>query len=687
MLGVCAATAFAMGVAGPAAADNAVQAASPGHVLPSGAKAVSGNAQSITSSTVPATVRYAVPKRDCAAATSTQVSCMAVRLVPAVKATKGAKAYVAAARVLGPAGGYTPADLASAYGYNRSLGGTNQTVGIVDAFDDPNALRDLNSFDSNYGLPQETSASFRKVNQDGSTAPLPAADAGWAGEIALDVETVRAVCAHCKILLVEARQPTFLDLAVAVNTAARLGATEISNSYGAPEDRTTPASVLAAYNHPGVVITASTGDDGWYDWDLVNQGGSSGNAPNTPAAFPSVVAVGGTALTLNSDGSRLAETVWNENGPEDQSTAIGASGGGCSAVYAAPSWQAQAANYAKTGCGAKRQTGDIAAVADPFTGFDTYNTYGNPGWATFGGTSLSSPLIAAMWALAGGSGGVAYPAQSLYHNLPLDQSAVFDVSTGSNAFCGGVPQATCSADLSASTGTGNPNNLNSLSGSPLGLLDCGFPLDGSAGIIVNNQQCTAATGYDGPSGVGTPQGLAIFKVGPAPTVAIRRPSVLKLKVKQTFSAVNFTDPSGGPAVGYSWRWGDGAVTTTTTAAASHVYTAAGARTVTLLVKDSLGRTATATSNIVMGVSPAARMVGPTSLRRLAAGHFTATRSSDANTGGSLISYTWRWGDNSISHGASAAHSYKRNGTFIVTLTVVDNAGLRGTRTLRVAVHS
>lgn len=614
---------------------------------------------------------------------------MAVRLVPASKGATGAKAFAASSRVAGPAGGYTPADLASAYGYSPLSGGTTQTVGIVDAYDDPNALADLNAFDARYGLPPETSTSFRKVNELGASTPLPTADAGWATEIALDVETVRAVCAHCRILLVEGTSSSFAHLAAAVNTAARLGATEISNSYGGPENPTVPASVQAAYTHPGVVITASTGDDGWYDWDLVKQGWASGNAPNVPAAFPSVVAVGGTALALNTDASRKAEDVWNENGPEGQATTTsGASGGGCSTSYAAPSWQAQVAGYSDTGCGTKRQTGDIAAVADPYTGFDTYTTYGGSGWATYGGTSLSAPLIAAMWALAGGSGGVAYPAQSLYTNLRLHPSAVFDVSQGGDAFCGGDTPANCSDVLSVMTGTGNPNNLADQGGNSLGLLDCGFPFDGSPGLLASNRQCTATAGYDGPSGVGTPNGLAIFKAPPKPpTVSIRRPSVLKLRTTETFSAVGFTDPAGGHPVSYSWHWGDGAVTAGTATSASHIYTAAGARTVTLVVKDSLAQTATATSRIVMGVPPTARIAGPTSLRRLVFGRFSGARSTDPNTGGAPASYTWRWGDGTTSRGAKATHRYQRTGVHTVTLTVVDNSGLRGSRTLRVTVRS
>jgi subtilase family serine protease len=187
----------------------------------------------------------------------------------------------------GPAGGYAPSALATAYGYDPAAALTSpQTVAIVDAHNNPHALADLNAFDDQYGLPHETSATFKKVNQNGNASPLPTFDGGWAVEISLDVQAVRGACNNCKILLVEAKTPLGSDLAVAVNTAARLGATEISNSYGGPEAANLPTSIKQAYNHPGIVITASTGDDGWFSWDLANDGGRSKNRTNTPRGLP-----------------------------------------------------------------------------------------------------------------------------------------------------------------------------------------------------------------------------------------------------------------------------------------------------------------------------------------------------------------------------------------------------------------
>ena len=138
--------------------------------------------------------------------------------------------------------GYGPSDLASAYKLPTNLG-SGETVAIVDAYDDPNAESDLATYRSQFGLPPCTTANgcFRKVNQNGGTSPLPAANAGWAAEIALDIDMVSAICPQCKILLVEANSPTIANLGTAVNTAVAQGAVAVSNSYGGSESSSDPS--------------------------------------------------------------------------------------------------------------------------------------------------------------------------------------------------------------------------------------------------------------------------------------------------------------------------------------------------------------------------------------------------------------------------------------------------------------
>lgn len=457
-------------------------------------------------------VRYARAVAVCAPAKPGHVTCFAMRLVRARIGTPGARAYrpAAGAATIGPAGGLTPGDLASAYGFRSAAQAKGQRVAIIDWGNDTTVEADLKAFDSRYHLTACTIANgcFRKLNQFGKTSPLPT-DQGSAFEIALDVETVHAVCQNCKIDLIEARSSSFASVEAGVNEAVKLGATEISNSYGGPETRAPSAADKAAYNHRGIVITASTGDDGYYDfdqWPNTPAGGPSAapSAPNFPADAATVVAVGGTSLYLNANGTRRSETVWNENGPQDAlelNTGIpwGATGGGCSLFISAQAWQRKIANWAQTGCGTRRLAADVSAVADPFTGFDIYNTSdGGTGWATIGGTSLSAPLVAAMFALAGGAHAVAYPAQTLYAHLGT--RALYDVTTGGNGFCGGEAAAQC----------GNWNH-SAYNGAHLGVLDCDYPATGSK-PSAGDLACDAATGYDGPTGVGTPEGLGAFAV-------------------------------------------------------------------------------------------------------------------------------------------------------------------------------
>ena len=152
----------------------------------------------------------------------------------------GVRSYTVARGALepGPAGGLTPEELASVYGYDPAAGGSGQTIALVDAYDDPAIESDLAAFDTEYGIAACTKANgcFTKVSQTGSPTALPTPDkSGWSVEVSLDVEVAHSVCPKCKILLVEAKNETFKNLAAAVGEAVSLGATEVSNSYGGPE--------------------------------------------------------------------------------------------------------------------------------------------------------------------------------------------------------------------------------------------------------------------------------------------------------------------------------------------------------------------------------------------------------------------------------------------------------------------
>ncbi|MGH3375665.1 MAG: S53 family peptidase [Actinoallomurus sp.] len=325
----------------------------------------------------------------------------------------------AAAPDAAPAG-WGAGDLQAAYNLPITRG-NKQTIAIVDARDDPNAEADLAVYRSTYGLPPCTTANgcFKKVNQQGKASPLPAPDAGWALEISLDVQMVSAACPKCHILLVEGRYPSLPDLAAAEDTAARLGAAAISNSYGEREFDGL-AAFAKHFNHPGTAIVASSGDAAF-------------EPSQAPAVFTSVLAVGGTSLVKDSSARGWSETAWF------------LAGSGCSAYVPKPSWQHDPNCPMHT-------TADVSAVA---TGVATYATYGGfPGWLELAGTSVSSPLIAGVIGLAG-NGRTFKPSYPYHHT-----SSLFDVVSGSTAFsCGGDYLCTALPGYDAPTGNGTPNGI------------------------------------------------------------------------------------------------------------------------------------------------------------------------------------------------------------------------------------
>jgi len=320
--------------------------------------------------------------------------------------------------VTGSPSGLNPADLISAYNLPSST--TTATVAIVDAYNDPTAESDLGVYRSQFGLPACTTANgcFRKVSQSGSTTSLPKTDAGWATEISLDLDMVSAVCPSCHILLVEASSSSFANLGTGVNYAAsQPGVVAISNSYGGSDSAET-----SAYNHPGIAVVASSGDNGY--------------GVESPASFPHVVGVGGTHLVRSSTSRGWTETAWS------------GAGSGCSTLNAKPTWQTSA-----TQCSGKAVS-DVSAVADPNTGVSVYDStsyQGRSGWQVYGGTSVASPIIGSVYALSGNT--ASYPASYTWAHT----SGLNDVTSGSNGTCTTAVWCNSGAGWDGPTGLGTPN--------------------------------------------------------------------------------------------------------------------------------------------------------------------------------------------------------------------------------------
>jgi subtilase family serine protease len=226
-------------------------------------------------------------------------------------------------------------------------------------------------------------------------------------ETALDLDAISAACPGCHILVVEGSSEYPDDLGVAVNTAVALGAKFVSNSYGQSDTGQGALGLDQYYDHPGVAVTVASGDEG--------------GSLNWPASNPDVTAVGGTTLTRDNSARGWHEAAWG-------GIAQGAGGGsGCSPTEPKPAFQ----DGVTADCN-NRAVADISAVAG--TGLAVYDTFGNSGWASLGGTSLASPLVASMYALAGTPQPQTYPVNYPYQA----HSGLNDIVDGVNSGCGNV---------------------------------------------------------------------------------------------------------------------------------------------------------------------------------------------------------------------------------------------------------
>src|SRR5579863_464152 len=319
--------------------------------------------------------------------------------------------------------GYGRPQLVSAYKLPSSSKVLN--VAVVDAFNDPKAVSDVAFYRKSWGLPacsKSTGAGCLTVtNQNGATSPLPknSGTTGWATEESLDVDMVSAICPSCHIYLVEASQPSIADLGTGVNSAVSvLHAVAVSNSYGGSESSSETTWDTKWFKHAGVAVTASAGDSGF--------------GVSYPSASQWVTSVGGTTMPTTSP---RTETVWS------------GTGSGCSKFEPKPSFQHH------KGC-KHRIANDVAAVADPNTGVAIYDTYDQGGWLEVGGTSVSSPIIASVFALANNITAGTFPNSYPYaHTGNLN-----DITVGSNGSCPTHPFL-CHGEVGydGPTGFGTPN--------------------------------------------------------------------------------------------------------------------------------------------------------------------------------------------------------------------------------------
>jgi subtilase family serine protease len=369
-------------------------------------------------------------------------------LCPALAATSPLQA----AAVTEESREWTPEDIQAAYSIPK-YGGSDQTIAIIAQGDHPFAEKDLEVFRSKYKMTPctEKNKCFRKRDAFGQTTNFPAPNEKSAAETSTDLEMASVACEECKLLLVEAEEKYDMleSVGEAVNEAVALGATEVSISMGV-EEWGGLSMYNKYFNHPGIPITAGAGDSGYRSFLATSDGD-----PYYPASAPGVIAVGATELRKTKKTPRgWTDNVWPKTG------------GGCSYKMPKPNWQAFTADCDQ------RITSDISIVGYNVKIYATY--YDKGGWGNASGTSVGAPLIAGIYAHA--SEKVRNePVEAIYSNLYDGFGSIFDVGPSKK---------------------NNNTNYQGHSCSPLYLCNAVAGTDGNP-----------MSGYDGPTGVGVPQGV------------------------------------------------------------------------------------------------------------------------------------------------------------------------------------
>jgi subtilase family serine protease len=479
--------------------------------------------------------------------------------------------------------GLPPSTIDGVYGFSSaSTTGSTPTIALVDAYNDPNAVGDLTTFDTQYGLPAPPS--FSQVSQTG-TKTLPATNASWDLEISLDIEWAHAMAPGADILLVEATTNSLTNL-LAAEKYASAHAQYVSNSWGASES-SGESSNDSYFSTPGVDYFASTGD--------------TASELSWPATSPTVTSVGGTSLTLTSGHTLAQESAWS------------AGGGGCSADETANPAQ-------KTGsisCSGKRATPDFSLDADPNSGVSVYDsvTYDSQsGWWTVGGTSASTAMIAGE---AAANASTSLSAASVYGGAPSIN--LRDITLGSNGHAAGPGYDLATGLGSWSNTPGAPtgltatgagaNTINLAWSAPTGAAVSSYVIwRGTASGQESTQIGTATTpsfGDTGATGSTTYyyEVEAINSLGNGPFSSEAHATsgssgggtapVAKFTKSCSSASCNFTSTSTGTISTYAWNGGNG--TTGSASTFSDTYAKAGNYTVSLTVAGSAGQSSASTT--------------------------------------------------------------------------------------------
>jgi subtilase family serine protease len=415
---------------------------------------------------------------------------------------------------------YTPAQLQALYGlpaaYKKGLDGKGQTIVLLEAYGYPTIQADANAFFKLTGLPQLTSSNFSIVYPEGKPLDPNAGElTGWNIEIALDVQWAHAIAPGAKIIVVAAAGQDNEDFQDAIRyiTNHHLG-DSVNDSWEADTDLIAGPLELQSYDEvlkvaaaQGISFQFSTGDSG--DEGL----GTPIGAPGVPSDSPHATAVGGTSIVNKVSGSAYEALGWgtsfvalNADGVLDPPLELGffgGSGGGESVYFPKPSWQ-------KALPGTGRQTPDVSALADPYTGVPIVVTVNGEqglevGW---GGTSLASPIFTAFWAIA---------EQKAGHSLGQAAPAVASLSPGELTDVLPLASPTdVSGTITDSAGSTHYSANSLFNGQLFGntgftsaVVNFGGGLDEAITFGLDSS-LTVSKGWDNVTGFGTPYGLTFL---------------------------------------------------------------------------------------------------------------------------------------------------------------------------------
>jgi hypothetical protein len=439
-------------------------------------------------------------------------------------------------------------DVITAYNIPAASASGGKIVAILDS-PDTNALADVQGYRTQNditqiqrcsGMPSGSgTACFAQINEDGtaSTGTDPSPDGDF--ETALDMAMISAACPDCSILLIEI-SPNFCetDFTEGVATATKLGASAISISIGGPEATDPNAATIDAgpptgtdpcpgedtwvydtpgpYSSPGHLVFAASGD---FAYDNNNIGLTTtigGASPSYPSSSPYIVAVGGTSLYAKTGGG-YGEGVWDDGKfGLDQGTSAtekyqDVTTSGCSSEFAAPPWQTSL--LAGTSC-TMRATADISAAATFFSG-TTETAIGlyRGQYTAAEGTSAASPLMAA-----------------LFTRLNLTTAASNDLSF----------MYTHAAAFNDVGSAGYP--------APTGALLRDASINSTC-VKNSNKLCVATTGWDGPTGLGSPNGTLLAAISTTGSTPVPYPDAGVVQENSGDAGPQPTGDDGGTTTG------------------------------------------------------------------------------------------------------------------------------------------